>query len=251
MAKKVVDIFSGQNLIPSEEQNYSELLSDFIKPFENDFHFEMTAEDRVSFAVNAWNLGCISQVMTKKEFENMFSTTSFPKAEMTILKKMIELKKKKYAKFDMFIDEFELEEKHGQQVLSVITQRKEDFINEILEDDLDIFPELADYEEAFINRQALIIKPLKPLFDWVNSIYPEESADTNTEPNIYLINEGIDNIEGWLKKEFERFFSLELFAWHSDENDWPQKRTYKMFRQWFSVDISTMVYDMENEPIIK
>lgn len=67
-------------------------------------------------------------------------------------------------------------------------------------------PEEADFEEAYINRSAIVIKPLKPCFDWINSLYPENPIYTVDEPNIYLVDDNIDDVEKWLKKKFDTFF---------------------------------------------
>jgi hypothetical protein len=89
-----------------------------------------------------------------------------------------------------------------------------------------------------INRNAIVVKGKKPLIDWVNYIYPESPISDISEGNIYLIKERQSNeeIEKWLKRNFEKIFQNELNDWHSGEDDWPQKRTFKIFKEWFSFD---------------
>jgi len=253
MKNKVIDMFSGKTIIQNEGKKYSEILSDFIKPFENDFPDEMEIDDVIGFACNAWNLGCMSQIMPKKEFTNLLTSSEpFPEPENTILKKMIDFKIKKFAPFDRFIDDFELKEKNGELVLTILTQEKEAFLTKLMEEHTDFLPEKADFEEAYINRYAIVIKPLQPFFDWINSLYPEDDKINEVdEANIYLVDNNIDDIEKWLRKKFDKFFTMELDDWHTDKKDWPQKRSYKMFKQWFNIDISTMIYDMENKPVYK
>lgn len=45
------------------------------------------------------------------------------------------------------------------------------------------------------------------------------------------------------------FFEHILEAWILDESAWPQKRTLKMFREWFDVEYSSIVWDMGCEPL--
>ena len=45
-----------------------------------------------------------------------------------------------------------------------------------------------------------------------------------------------------------RIFEEKLRAWHRLPADWPQKRTYKMFRQWFHVRLVDLVLDLEEGP---
>ena len=40
-----------------------------------------------------------------------------------------------------------------------------------------------------INRNAIVVKPQKPLFDWINLIYPKHLVSEKEEGNIYLIRE--------------------------------------------------------------
>jgi len=44
---------------------------------------------------------------------------------------------------------------------------------------------------------------------------------------------------------------MELQDWCTDKRSWPKKRSYKTFKQWFRVDISTAVYDLEKTPVSK
>lgn len=62
---------------------------------------------------------------------------------------------------------------------------------------------------------------------------------------IYLINDQIDDLKNWIKKKYDKFFKLELEGWHTNKKEWPQKRDYKMFKQWFRVDVSISIFDLE------
>lgn len=104
-----------------------------------------------------------------------------------------------------------------------------------------------------INRNAIVVKPKKPLFDWVNTLYPGNPISGKAEGNIYLIREMDSNeaIEKWLKRNFDQIFQNELNDWHTLETDWPQKRTFKMFQDWFAHEIHSMVLDLEDTDITK
>jgi len=104
-----------------------------------------------------------------------------------------------------------------------------------------------------INRNAIVVKPKKPLFDWINEIYPDSPVSEKEEGNIYLIREMVSNeaIEKWLKRNFEQIFQNELNDWHTEEKDWPQKRTFMIFQEWFEYEIHSMVLDLEETDITK
>jgi hypothetical protein len=114
-------------------------------------------------------------------------------------------------------------------------------------------PDPFTYFYDSINRNAIVIKPKQALFDWVNSIYPEDPVEFISEGTVYLIKEKDSNIaiENWLKRNFDQIFANELNNWHTDENDWPQKRTYSQFKAWFDVEIHSMILDLEEGEVWK
>jgi len=105
-----------------------------------------------------------------------------------------------------------------------------------------------------INRIGVVVKPRKPFIDWLNYLYEDkDEAMVSEDNNIYLIREMDSNEEAmeWLKDNFEPIFDNELLDWNTDENTWPQNRTWQVFRQWFDVEICSMLLDMEDDVIEK
>lgn len=252
MAKKnkVIDLFGGKNVIKNtREISYSKLLEQFLVPFENDFPEDFYLEDIFGFAVNAWNFGNMSMLVPKEEFKKIMNLAAKEVDYFPLLKKMVDYKAANFKAYSNFITDFEISEENRNDVLTVVTQEAEDYLAEMasaFEDGL-----AGDFEENYINRSAIILKPLKPFADWLFNLYPEDGYPVFIENNIYLVNDEIDDLEYWLKKKFDKFFMLELEDWHTGKKEWPQKRTYKMFKQWFQVEFSTMVYDTERKPVGK
>ncbi len=105
-----------------------------------------------------------------------------------------------------------------------------------------------------IDRNAIIIRPKEPFFNWVNSVYPEdENVNEKPEDNIYLVHEMDSNeeIREWIKSNYEMIFVNELNDWYTKEDKWPANRTFKMFSEWFEVEICSMVLDLEEYEITK
>ena len=95
-----------------------------------------------------------------------------------------------------------------------------------------------------INRTAITIIPKQPYIDWANSFedgvgYDEVHATT------ILITDKYDefNYETYLKKIFKQLFEEQLDSWMTDPEDWPKKRTYTIFKEWFDVICSDMTWD--------
>jgi hypothetical protein len=104
-----------------------------------------------------------------------------------------------------------------------------------------------------INRTVLLVRPQQPYIDWANSFEdagPLFSEDSNRGTAI-LIPDTYDeyNYENWVKKNWRQIFEEELESWMLDTDYWPEKLTYKMFKQWFTVLVGDMVIDLGREPI--
>lgn len=105
-----------------------------------------------------------------------------------------------------------------------------------------------------INRNAIIVKPKKLFYNWLNSVFPEDDQiNEKDENNIYLIQEMDSNeeINRWIRLNFDMIFANELNDWYSDEDKWPKNRTYKMFSEWFEIEIHSMILDLEKYEITK
>jgi hypothetical protein len=98
-----------------------------------------------------------------------------------------------------------------------------------------------------LNRAVLIVRPKQPYLDWAAQL---DDADIVPNPDqertVYLIPEFDDDAEAQnvLKRVFAEVFERELFGWHTDESAWPPKRTLAMFRQWFEIELHSVVEDL-------
>ncbi|HEY4325637.1 MAG TPA: hypothetical protein VGN20_16695 [Mucilaginibacter sp.] len=102
-----------------------------------------------------------------------------------------------------------------------------------------------------INRSAIIVKAKQPFFDWMNALDPENPVETPTDGTVYLVKFANNNntVEKWLKRNFDKIFINELNDWWTDEDDWPQKRTYKLFTEWLDTEVQATVLDIEETEI--
>ena len=257
MKNKTFNLFEKNRAEASKAAKYSELLEQFMTPFTKELETFDDYEKIIDFSIYAWNLGNIRQPMSEDsdiEDTNLYSEEDIINAEL--LNKMIAYKISHFNDYSYFIVDFVIEGTDETPVLTLITQEREVYIKSILDEFEDEF-DFDDNEESFINRNAVIIKPRQAFIDWLNVVYMEykHEMDDFLEPSIYLVNDDdddeFDDTYDWLKKNFDKLFVLELEGWSTDEKEWPQKRTYKMFTEWFQVDISTSIYDTAEEPVVK
>lgn len=254
MAKKnkVINLFDRVHIEEDDSKKYSVALNGLIQPFENRFPVDYDMEDVIEFGINAWNMANMKVLVPAKEFKKILASGAISQSEKTMLNHMIQFKIRTYGDFDRFIVDFELYDIDDEIRLTVITQRKEEFLMDMMHgfDQETPFNE-SDAEEAYINRSALMLTPKAPFVEWVTSVDTDLEEDYIKETNTYLLDETIDDLDEWLQKKFDVFFKMELGEWLSVKKEWPMKRTYKMFREWFEVSLSISVYDMVRGPIYK
>lgn len=252
MKNKVINLFNKPQGVQTKGVKYSVLLEQFIEPFTNDFADVEYYEDIFEFAINAWNLGNMKLILPEGESDAAMSTLNGQDIDVGLLKRMIDYKVSHFKEYTNFIADYDIAETNGEPVLSVITEEQDSFLNSMFEN-METENMQDDFEENYINRSAIIIKPLQPFLDWYLNLYPNgpEELEEVKEAKTYLISEDIEDEEAWLKKKFDKIFRFELESWHLNKKEWPQKRNYKMFKEWFRVDISTMIYDFETKPVSK
>jgi len=263
MKNNKIDLFSGKPISDNDESNYANIITDLKNTFDNEFKKNIEESEKISFTISAWNMACLDQLLPEEGGMDLIELSEHTQKEKKLLKKIVDLKQKKFGEFTRLINDFTLEKNDDEFELSILTSDIDDFAKGLTEnidfdEDFDEYfnEEELQFEEGIIDRNAIILTPKKPFWDWAHTFSPYYSdSDSMSEEinksNTYLIDEDIDDCKKWLRKNFNKFFSIELENWNTTEKDWPKKRTYKMFKEWFSVHFSTMIYDMEERPVIK
>ena len=98
-----------------------------------------------------------------------------------------------------------------------------------------------------LNRAAVMVTPKEPYLKWVRSVYPDITDDEiQVERTVYLIEDiiSLEHGQELMKKYFKSIFENELWGWHRDESDWPKRRGLNTFREWFKVEINSMILDV-------
>jgi hypothetical protein len=98
-----------------------------------------------------------------------------------------------------------------------------------------------------LNRGAVIVRPKQPYLDWAAGLDDSGLApDVVAEKTVYLIPTYATDDEAWamLGEAWESIFEAELFGWCTDEAAWPQGRSLEMFKDWFHVELHSVVEDL-------
>lgn len=103
-----------------------------------------------------------------------------------------------------------------------------------------------------LNRSAIIVRPKKAYIDWASSLDDVELLPAaEDERTVYLIPayDTEEEAAGFLAQAWESIFEAELESWHLVEEDWPAERTLKMFREWFDVEMHSLIVDLCGDPL--
>lgn len=116
---------------------------------------------------------------------------------------------------------------------------------------------MHNYPRFTINRHLIVLMPKQPVLDWIRRVDPNPPDLTldqlRLEQNAFLVPDDLDgqqDAERWVQRRWQMFFESFLAEWYTVESWWPQKRTFKMFKDWFDIQYHSMVWDMAaSEPI--
>ena len=121
---------------------------------------------------------------------------------------------------------------------------------------------MPDYPHFTLNRGMVLLRYRQPFLDWLHAADPNPRDFTldeiNEDGEVFLIPNDTSPVEPvemdedavrWVERRWRMFFEHILGDWLTDDSLWPQKRTLKMFREWFAVEYHSMVWDMVNEPL--
>ncbi len=106
-----------------------------------------------------------------------------------------------------------------------------------------------------VNRCAIVLTAKAPFIQWANALDAKgpryEECWVDEGPPIYLGPDAnsLDDVNRFIRRNFGFFFEEELVGWCTDETLWPQKRTYRVFTEWFAIRIHTVVIDMVDAPL--
>jgi hypothetical protein len=107
-----------------------------------------------------------------------------------------------------------------------------------------------------INRSAAVVRPKPPFLNWLNSLPDQEelTLEQISEECTTILVPGHETAEqswAYIENIYRHIFDFELGGWCRDKRFFPKDRTYKMFREWFEVQINSEVFDMCNTPVIR
>jgi hypothetical protein len=101
-----------------------------------------------------------------------------------------------------------------------------------------------------INRMSALIRPRQAFVNWVNEHCEDKSDELTLEEieedcTIFLIPAFETESEAYkyIETIYEDIFEMELSSWFEDPSIWPTTLSYKVFCEFFTVEIHSLVLD--------
>ena len=108
-----------------------------------------------------------------------------------------------------------------------------------------------------LNRTAITVVGAKPYVDWTLGADADVNKGTLTVARAkafgtaYLLPEFEleEDLQEWVEENATVLFEFQLSAWTDDESTWPATRDLATFRDWFRIDIHSVVVDVPDDDI--
>jgi hypothetical protein len=108
-----------------------------------------------------------------------------------------------------------------------------------------------------INRTAVTITGAQPFVDWMRDTDADFNrgavtvARAKAYGSAFLLPEFDleEDVQEWVEENAVWIFELQLSNWTESEPTWPPTRDLKTFREWFRIDIHSLVVDVADDEI--
>ena len=108
-----------------------------------------------------------------------------------------------------------------------------------------------------VNRTAVSIVGARPFVDWMLSHDGDANRGTLTVARAKPYGTAIllpefeleEDIQEWIEDNVSWLFEFQLSTWTEDESAWPATRDLKTFKEWFRIDIHSVVVDVGDDEI--
>ena len=108
-----------------------------------------------------------------------------------------------------------------------------------------------------VNRTAVSLVGAGPFVEWMRSHDADANKGALTVARAKPYGTAVllpefeleEDIQEWIEDNASWLFEFQLAAWTEDESTWPPTRDLKTFREWFRVDIHSVVVDVGEDDI--
>lgn len=115
----------------------------------------------------------------------------------------------------------------------------------------------AGKEIWYLNRHAVLLRPRRPLLDWLHRIEKAAGerrtglAEARESPEAFLIPPFAVQAQSlaWVRDNYQAMFDIALESWIMDRDAWPAERSWELFQKWFDVEVVDGLWDLVDDPL--
>ncbi len=113
----------------------------------------------------------------------------------------------------------------------------------------------GDIDDDFpvVNRSAIVVKPTGEFVSWLKAVpgdpFELTWEDVQDDSSVYLLPDELDDLDGWLERNYMAILEQELLDWSTDDSLWPEDLSFESFKRLFQITFQTMVYDLGKGPV--
>ena len=108
-----------------------------------------------------------------------------------------------------------------------------------------------------VNRTAITLVGERPYIEWTHANDSDTSKGQLTVQRVQPYGTVVllpefeleEDIQEWVEENAQWLFEFQLAAWTDDESSWPASRDLKTFREWFTVEVHSVVVDAAEDDI--
>jgi len=108
-----------------------------------------------------------------------------------------------------------------------------------------------------VNRTAISLTGEAPFVEWMQANDADAAKGMLTVARakpfgtVILLPEFEleEDIQEWVEDNASWLFEFQLASWTDDESAWPADRDLNMFREWFRVDVHSVIVDAGDDDI--
>ena len=108
-----------------------------------------------------------------------------------------------------------------------------------------------------VNRTAVTIVGAQPYIDWMRDTDADFNKGALTVPRVKAYGSAFllpefeleEDLQEWVEDNVTWLFEFQLAAWTENESTWPAPRDLRLFREWFRVDVHSVVVDVADDDI--
>ena len=78
-----------------------------------------------------------------------------------------------------------------------------------------------------------------------------EAAKRSSTTFLVPIMMTLEDVERYIAQHYAAVFEQQLSEWSMNLADWPKKRSLKLFREWFEVEVVDGAIDLSPEPLVR